>query len=77
MNRVWIYSIVFFYESDEYPHLIYQGSFNEVFDTRESAERWKKDFEDPKNIEYVCDCYNWYSRCQFESKIDHKEILKY
>lgn len=77
MNKIWVYTIIFFWEEDEYGYPIYQGSFIEVFFSKESAEKWKKDFEQPNNINYICYQNDWHSKSSFKSLIEEKEILNY
>lgn len=85
MKEVWVYSITFYTVDDEYGHKDWCGTYIEVFPTEESAERFKKDWEDPKNMESLEDTwfsgvnlYNWYYKYNsYESSIDRKEILDY
>lgn len=86
MKKIWIYTIVFCHEDDEYGHDVYHGQLTEVFETKESAEKYKKDFEDPKNLEYIsgtyfddCSLYDWYwgASGRFYSDIQEKEIMDY
>lgn len=85
MKEVWVYSITFYTVDDEYGHKDWCGTYTEVFPTKESAERFKKDWEEPKNMESLegrwldgCDLYNWYYKYDsYESSIDRKEILDY
>lgn len=75
MDKVWVYTIVFYRESDEYPYDIYHGVETQVFPTKESAEKWKDDYEKRENIEYIQNRNEWYG--SFRSSIEEKEILKY
>ncbi len=85
MKEVWVYSITFYTVDDEYGHKDWCGTYTEVFPTEESAERFKKDWEDPKNMESLegrwfdgCNLFDWYYKYDsYESSIDRKEILDY
>ena len=85
MKEVWVYSITFYTVDDEYGHKDWCGTYTEVFPTKESAERFKNDWEDPKNMKSLegryfdgCNLYNWYYKYDsYESSIDRKEILNY
>lgn len=88
MNKVWIYSISFYIVDDEYGHRDWCGTYIEVFPSEESANKFKEDFEDPKNLEYLasgsgtkldgCYLYYWsYKGDSYESNICEKEILNY
>lgn len=85
MKEVWIYSITFYIVDDEYGHHDWCGTYTEVFPSKESAERFKKDWEDPKNMKTLEDkmfcginLYNWYYKHNsFVSSIYKKEILDY
>lgn len=75
MNKVWIYTIVFYRESDEYPHDIFYGVETQVFPTKEAAHKWKEDYEQEANIKYIQYKNDWYGT--FRSSIEEKEILPY
>lgn len=85
MSKVWIYSITFYTVDDEYGHKDWCGTYTEVFPSKESAERFKKDWEDPKNLKSLSDTcfdgvnlYGWYLKYDsYESDIREKEILNY
>ena len=85
MKEVWVYSITFYTVDDEYGHKDWCGTYIEVFPTKESAERFKNDWEDSKNMKSLegryfdgCDLYYWhYKYNSYESSIDKKEILNY
>lgn len=87
MNKVWIYTISFYTVDDEYGHQDFCGTFVEVLPSKESAERFKKDFEDEKNLKYLSDkytaglnLYGWFynsGACRFDSSINEHEILNY
>lgn len=75
MKKVFVYTIVFYRESDEYPHDIFHGVETQVFPTREAAERWKFDYEREDNIKYIQYRNDWYGT--FRSSIEEKEIFEY
>lgn len=75
MSKVYIYTIVFYKESDEYPHDIFYGCETEVFFSKESAEKYKADYEEKRNIEYIQERNGWYGT--YRSTIDEKDILSY
>lgn len=75
MGKVYIYTIVFYRESDEYPHDIFHGVETQVFPTKESAQKWKEGYEKKENIEYIQQRNSWYG--DFRSTIEEKEILQY
>lgn len=83
MKKVWIYEIVYYTEDDEYGHhdLVYLETF--VFENKESAERWKKDWETKENLKSMSgkgNLYSWYYGGygdRFESSIKEKEIMNY
>jgi hypothetical protein len=85
IKSVWIYSITFYIVDDEYGHKDWCGTYTEVFSSKESAERFKKDWEEPKNLESLSNTwfegvnlYNWYLKYNsYESNIREKEILEY
>lgn len=85
IKKVWIYSITFYTVDDEYGHKDWCGTYTEVFPSKESAERFKKDFEEPKNLKSLSDTwfeginlYGWYLTCDsYESDICEKEVLDY
>lgn len=82
VKKVWIYSITFY---TIYGHKDLCGTYTEVFLSKESAERFKKDFEEPKNLESLnntlfegVNLYNWYFKYDsYKSDICEKEILEY
>lgn len=75
MKKVWVYTIIFYRESDEYAHDILHDVVTEVFPTREAAEKWKADYEKPENIKYIQYRNDWYG--SFRSTIEEKEVLEY
>jgi hypothetical protein len=83
MNKVWIYYINYYTVDDEYGHHDLQHSESFVFSSKESAEKWKKDWEDEKNLIEMSGnghLYNWYyggSGSRFDSYIEEKEVLNY
>lgn len=86
MKKVWVYSITFYSVDDEYGHRDWYGTYTELFPSQESAEKFKKDFEDPKNLIYLesggslpgCNLYYWsHTGDSYKSSIDEKEILDY
>ncbi len=85
IKKVWVYSITFYNVDDEYGHKDWCGTYTEVFPTKESAERFKKDWEDPKNLKSLqgtwfsdVSLHGWfYEYDSFESDIREKEILDY
>lgn len=85
IKKVWIYSITFYTVDDEYGHKDWCGTYTELFPSKESAERFKKDWEDPKNLKSLQDSwfsginlYGWfYKYDSFKSDIREKEILDY
>lgn len=72
-TKVWLYTIIFYRESDEYPYNIHEGVETYVFQTKESAERWKADYEKPANIRYIQNQKNWFG--DFYSTINEIEII--
>lgn len=85
IKKVWIYSITFYTTDDEYGHKDWCGTYTEIFPSKESAERFKKDWEEPKNLESLSgtyfegvDLYYWcFKYGSYDSNIEEKEILDY
>lgn len=85
IKKVWIYSITFYNVDDEYGHEDWCGTYTELFPTKESAERFKKDWEEPKNLESLSgtsfegvNLYDWFLKHNsYCSNIGEKEILDY
>ena len=85
IKKVWIYSITFYSVDDEYGHKDWCGTYTEIFSSKESAERFKKDWEEPKNLKSLSNTwfeginlYGWYFKYDsYESDIREKEILDY
>lgn len=85
IKKVWIYSITFYTVDDEYGHKDWCGTYTEIFTSKESAERFKKDWEEPKNLKALegtwfdgISLYNWYYvGDSFESCVTEKEIMNY
>ena len=85
INKVWAYSITFYNVDDEYGYKDWCGTYTEIFPSKESAERFKKDFEEPKNLKSLSNTwfeginlYDWYLKySSYESNIVEKEILDY
>ena len=85
IKKVWVYSITFYIVDDEYGHKDWCGTYTEIFPSKESAERFKKDWEEPKNLKSLSNTwfegvnlYNWYLKYDsYESDIREKEILEY
>lgn len=88
MKKVWIYTITFYHVDDEYGHQDWEGTYVEAFPSQESAEKFKKDFENEQNLRYIsgknlgpgCYLYDWYyngSSFNYSSKIEEKEIINY
>ena len=85
IKKVWIYSITFYNVDDEYGHKDWCGTYTEIFPSKESAERFKKDWEEPKNLKSLSNTHfgniNLYDWCfkydSYESNIGEKEILDY
>lgn len=83
--KVYIYSITFYSVDDEYGHRDWRGTYTEVFPSKEAAERFKKDWEDLKNLKSLegtwfngCNLSNWSCKYDsFKSIILEKEILDY
>lgn len=85
IKKVWMYSITFYTVDDEYGHRDWCGTYTEIFSSKESAERFKKDWEEPKNLKSLSNTYfegvnlyDWYLKYDsYESNIREKEILEY
>ena len=79
MTEVWVYTISFYSQDDEYEHRDLIDTWVEVFPSYESALRYKQDFEETKNLQYISDykLFCWYNLGHFVSSIEKKEILDY
>ena len=84
-NKIWVYSITFYTVDDEYCHKDWCGTYTKVFPSKDAAERFKKDWEEPKNLKALertrfdgVNLYDWrYTGDSFESSVTEEEILDY
>jgi hypothetical protein len=81
MKKVWVYEIIYYSVDDEYGHRDLVNSDIFVFPSKDSAERWQKDWETVDNLKSMSGngkLYDWYYRYDsFESSIEEKEIMEY
>lgn len=79
IKEIWVYTITFYVIDDEYGHRDLIDTWVEVFSSKESAERYKVDFEEIKNLEYISEhnLNGWFKINEYVSFIDKKEILTY
>ena len=83
MNIVWVYTINYYNEDDEYGHLDLVHSETFVFTNKDSAEKWKKDWEAIDNLKSIAGRGNlssWFYGNYyggFASSIEEKEVMEY
>lgn len=83
MNKVWVYTIIYYSTDDEYGHrdLVHSETF--VFTNKDSAEKWKKDWEAKDNLKSMAGrgnlSYWFYGNYSdnYESSIEEKEVMEY